>query len=81
METYKAWQTAVWSKDKKIKITDINPNLDGSYQVSLPADDYVIDFDPQLNHAGIGGSNLPYSFTVNAGDTLRFDVNIDTGIR
>lgn len=80
-ETYKAWSTAVWSTDKKIKIAVIMPSLDGHYAITLPPNDYVLDFDSMPNTTGIGSSNLPHLFTILANDTITFDVNIDTGIR
>lgn len=80
METYKAWATAVWTLNKKSKVAILNPKLDGTYEISIPAGNYIIDFDQNnINH--IGGSNLPAFISIAFGDTTKFNINIDTGIR
>ena len=62
-ETYKAWATAVWTVNKKSKIIILNPNLDGVFQIGLPAGDYMLDFD--ITQSGrIGGNNLPALFSI-----------------
>jgi hypothetical protein len=48
------------------------------YSVSLKPGTYVID----IHHQGIGGSlDLPATVTLRSGETVRFDISIDTGIR
>jgi len=80
METYKAWATAVWTLNKDSKIATINPKLDGTFQINIPAGSYVIDFESvQTNH--VGGSNLPGVIYIAVGDSTNFNINIDTGIR
>ncbi|MCX6239790.1 MAG: hypothetical protein NTY07_19970 [Bacteroidia bacterium] len=79
-ETYKAWATAVWTVNKKTKIATLNPKLDGTYQIGLPAGDYIIDFDAPRTF-GVGGSNLPTAISIANTDTTKFNINIDTGIR
>jgi hypothetical protein len=79
-ETYNTYATAVWTPDKKNKLVTIVPNLDGTYQIDLPAGDYVLDYTiPRTN--GVGGSTLPTAFSIADKDTLTFNVSIDTGIR
>jgi hypothetical protein len=80
METYKAWATAVWTLNKRLKLASLDPKLDGSYEISIPPGRYIIDFD-QSNFNHIGGSNLPAVISISFGDTTRFNINIDTGIR
>ena len=80
LATYKAWATAVWTLNKSSKLATLDPNLDGTYKVGLPAGNYIIDFDAtQTNH--VGGSNLPAMISIAKGDTTSFNINIDTGIR
>lgn len=79
-ETFNAYATAVWTTDKQTKLLTIIPNLDGTYQVDLPAGDYIIDFDiTQTNR--IGGGNLPAPVSITDKDTTKLDITIDTGIR
>lgn len=80
METYKAWQTAVWNADKTKKIQNINPQLNGYYELTLPSGKYVVDFENTQTNK-IGKSNLPLSFNITTGETTTLNVNIDTGIR
>jgi hypothetical protein len=77
-ETYRAWATAVWTLNRKVKVASLNPNLDGKYEINLPSGSYIIDFD-QSNH--FGSSNLPSIVTISLGDTTKLNINIDTGIR
>jgi hypothetical protein len=48
------------------------------YTVVLKPGTYVVD----IPHQGIGGSpELPKTVTLRSGETVRFDISIDTGIR
>lgn len=80
METYKAWATAVWTENKKTKLATLDPKLDGTYQIVLPAGDYSIDFDVAHTNT-IGSNNLPTVISIANKDTTIFNINIDTGIR
>lgn len=78
-ETYKAWATAVWTLNRKSKVATLDPKLDGTYEIRIPSGSYIIDFD-QSNFYHVG-SNLPALITITFGDTTKFNINIDTGIR
>lgn len=80
MDTYRAWATAVYSPDKKKKLFTIIPNIKGIFLDSLPAGNYIIDYDT-LRGLVIGSSNLPIPFKIMKGDTTNVSINIDTGIR
>jgi hypothetical protein len=79
-DTYNNYATAVWTPDKKMKLVVIVPNLDGTYQINLPSGDYLLDYATARTN-GIGGSNLPKTFSIADKDTLTLNVSIDTGIR
>jgi hypothetical protein len=79
-ETYKAWATALWTLSHTAKVATLNPNLDGTYEMNIPSGRYIVDF-AQNNFIHVGGSNLPALITVTFGDTTKFNINIDTGIR
>ena len=79
-DTYNNYATAVWTSDKKSKVATIIPNLDGTYQIDLPAGDYVLNFVTARTF-GAGGSNLPTAFSIADKDTLTLNISIDTGIR
>ncbi|MBI5881449.1 DUF333 domain-containing protein [archaeon] len=75
-ETFDAWKVAVMKQG--VKVAELNPALDGSFSILLPAGRYVIDF---VTHHGIGGGALPADITVRAAGTTTLDIDIDTGIR
>lgn len=78
-ETYKAYPVSVWTADGKRKIAQINPKLDGSYDLELTAGNYLVILEK--NQGGPGGSNLPVEISINSGDNTVLNINIDTGIR
>ncbi len=70
---------------RPITITTREGNFVGSvvadpetgYSISLRPGTYVVD----SRHQGVGGSNLPKTVIIQAGETVRLDISIDTGIR
>lgn len=79
-ETYKAWQTSVWNQKKNRIIADIEPELDGTFQLKLYAGKYIVDFkNSQTNR--IGANNLPVEISISSADTTTVNIDIDTGIR
>ncbi|WP_418264545.1 hypothetical protein [Flavobacterium faecale] len=76
-ETYKYWAVYVWTLDKKEKIAQLQPELDGNYSLQLAVGRYILDLDDQHRF----GKNLPASIIIKNNETTIFDVNIDTGIR
>ena len=79
-ETYKALPIAIWTPDKKTKVAQIEPDLDGTYKIELPKGTYIIDIERQQPF-GVGGNNLPATITINSGETTILNIDIDTGIR
>lgn len=60
------------------EVNRISFGADCTYRVALPPGAYRVDLAP----SGIDRSrSLPQTVTINAGQTTRLDVNIDTGIR
>lgn len=80
MDTYKAWQTSVWDLKETTKVVNITPDLSGNYQLTLPAGEYMVDFEDILK-LRIQHTGLPVKIKINNGDSTRLDINIDTGIR
>ena len=77
-ETYKAYPVSVFNSAGKTKILQLMPSIDGAFEAELPAGNYTIVLEKEIN---IGSSNLPSGISVIADDTTLFNVNIDTGIR
>jgi len=77
-ENYAEYPLIVLTKDRQKEVARIAPDRDGNYRVSLPPADYILDV------AGRGQRRLraePQPFTVVSGQTLRVDMDVDTGIR
>ena len=55
----------------------VTADPDIGYSISVRPGTYIVD----IPHLGIGGSDLPKTVTVRPGETVRLDINIDTGIR
>ena len=79
-ETYKAWPVAVFSVDGKQLVAQLQPQLDGTYEVEVTDGKYMINLENQQQQA-VGGSNLPAIVEINMADTTLLDIDIDTGIR
>lgn len=78
-ETYKAYPVYVWTPNKSRKVAQVDPELDGSFNMDLAPGDYVIDFSKKQN--AIGGSNLPQKVAIEPFGTVLISIEIDTGIR
>lgn len=76
-ETYKAWPIAVYTPDKKTKVAQIEPLVNGTYEVELPVGEYTVDLEKQH----MFGKNLPATVAIKKGEITTLDINIDTGIR
>lgn len=75
--TYKAWPIAIWTIDKKTKVGQLEPNLDGSYSFELPEGTYLIDLE--IQH--LFDTTLPETVIIGPNETAILDIYIDTGIR
>ena len=78
-ETYKAYPVSVYTSDGKVKITQLNPSLDGTFSTELPPGNYQIVLETANKY--IGGSNLPTEVSIVSQENTLLTINIDTGIR
>jgi len=58
-------------------VGSVTADPDTGYSISLRPGTYIVDIQPQ----GIGASDLPKTVTVRAGETVRLDIDINSGIR
>jgi hypothetical protein len=58
-------------------VRSVTADPDTGFSISLQPGTYVVD----IEHQGIGGSDLPRTVTIHTGETVRLNINIDTGIR
>jgi len=77
-QPYSEYPLIIRSGDGKKEITQMTVNREGNYRVELPPGDYVLDVQrPEPGH--VRAALRP--FTVVSGQTVRVDMDIDTGIR
>jgi hypothetical protein len=78
-ETYKAYPVSVWTSNGERKVTQINPELDGSYITDLEPGNYLIILE--TGRSSIGSSNLPVEVNIKSDNITTLNIDIDTGIR
>jgi hypothetical protein len=75
---YAEYPLIVRSRDGQKEIARVSPDAEGNYRLTLPPGDYVMDVD-RREHGHVRAKSQ--AFTIIANQTVRVDVNIDTGIR
>jgi hypothetical protein len=75
---YAEYPLIILSQDGKKEITRVTANAEGNYRVSLPPGDYILDV--QGRRPG-GVRAKPQPFKVISNQTVRVDMDIDTGVR
>jgi hypothetical protein len=77
-QAYSEYPLVVLSGDGKREITRLTADAQGNYRAELPPGDYVLDVHERTRkHARA----KPKPFTVVSNQTVRVDMDIDTGIR
>lgn len=79
-ETYAAFPIKILKSDGATWVADVKVRVDGTYRIGLVPDTYVV----ALAGAGIRirhGRDLPKTITIVADQTVRLDIDIDTGMR
>jgi hypothetical protein len=77
-EDYSAYPLLVLSRDREKQVARIVADGDGNYRVALPPGDYVLDAEGRARgHL----RTKPLPFSVVSRQTVRIDMDIDTGVR
>ena len=78
IEDYIEYPLIVFSADGKKEIARVTPDKNGNYRLALPPGDYVLDV-----HGRAPGRvrAKPQGFRVISNQTVRVDMEMDTGIR
>ena len=77
-ETYSEHPLIISNPEKNKEITRVTADRNGNYRVTLPPGNYVLDVQGRApGHVRAE----PQLFTVVSNQTVRVDMNIDTGIR
>jgi hypothetical protein len=77
-EAYAEYPLIILSKDGKNEVARITADGNGNYHAALPPGDYVLDVQ---RHAPGHVRAKPQRFTVVSNQTVRVDMDIDTGVR
>jgi hypothetical protein len=77
-ENYAEHPLIVLSRDRNEEIARVTADQNGNYRVALAPGDYVLDVqDRRRRHVRAS----PQPFRVASNQTVRVDMNIDTGVR
>src|SRR5947207_1058194 len=77
-ETYAEYPLIIRSPDGQKEVARATAGGDGNYRVSLPPGDYTLDVQGRApGHVRA----RPQPFTIVSNQTIRVDMDIDTGIR
>ena len=78
-EDYAAYPLIVLSQDRKQEITRLTADGNGNYRAELPPGDYILDVQGRKPKGHLRAK--PQPFTVVSNQTVRVDMDIDTGVR
>jgi len=77
-QNYSDYPLVIRSKESQKEVARTIADREGNYRIALPPGDYILD----VQGRGPGGVRAePQPFTVVSNQTVRVDMNIDTGIR
>jgi hypothetical protein len=74
---YAEYPLVVLARDGKKEITQVTVNRDGNYRIELPPGDYILAVQGESKPRRV----KPRPFTVVSNQTVRVNMDIDTGIR
>ena len=77
-ESYAEYPLVVLSQDGKKEVARLTADQDGNYRIALPPGAYILDIQ---NRAAKRLRARPQPFTVVSDQTVRVDMNVNTGIR
>jgi hypothetical protein len=76
---YAEYPLIILSQDGKKEIARVIADENGKFRVALPPGDYLLDVQGRLPKGHVRAK--PQRFTVVSNQTVRIDMDIDTGIR
>src|SRR5205823_9366826 len=78
-ENYAEYPLIILSKAGQKEVAQVVADGNGDYRVSLPPGDYVLDVQGRKPKGHLRAK--PQPFTIVSNQTVRVDMNIDTGVR
>lgn len=79
-EVYAAYPVKIFKSDGATWVADVNVQADGTYRIALAPGTYVVALARMGIRSG-RGRDLPKTITIASDQTVRLDINIDTGMR
>ena len=77
-QTYAEYPLVILSQDRKKEIARVTADAKGHYHLALPPGEYILDVQDRLRkHVRA----KPQPFTVVSNQTVRVNMDMDTGIR
>jgi hypothetical protein len=77
-QNYAEYPLIILSQDQKKEIVRVTADANGNYHVALPPGNYVLDVQGRVRgHLRA----KPQRFTIVSNETVRMDMDIDTGVR
>ena len=77
-QNYAEYPLIILSEDQKKEIVRLTADANGNYHVALPPGSYVLDVQGRMRgHLRA----KPQRFTIVSNETVRVDMDIDTGVR
>ena len=80
--SYAEYPLIVLTADRKQQVARLIPDKSGHYRVALPPGDYVLDVRRGANGRPLGHLRAePHPFKIVPNQTVRVDMDVDTGVR
>jgi len=81
-QNYSEYPLIILSKDGQREVARVIADREGNYRVTLPPGDYILDVQRGASGRPLGYLRAePHSFTILPNQTVRVDMDIDTGVR
>lgn len=79
-EVYAAYPVKIFKSDGATWVADVNVQADGTYRIALAPGTYVVALARMGIRSG-RGRDLPKTIMIASDQTVRLDIDIDTGMR
>ena len=78
-ENYAEYPLIILDKAGQKEIARLTADQDGNYRITLPPGDYILDTPGRMPKGHLRAK--PQPFTIVSNQTVRVDMNVDTGVR
>jgi hypothetical protein len=78
-ENYVDYPLVILSRENKTEAAHVTADEHGNYRIALPPGDYILDVQRRMPKGRMRAK--PQSFKVVSNQTVRVDMDVDTGVR